>query len=146
VDLPLECCPCAFPKFTILQQCIGLDGASPTHLLPMLSSLSLLHMCGLGLCPFRGLVCDLLLRSRRGSSWNATHCQKSILIYNCDMHCLENTGLIWCLSYLGVWCKGFSALSCRAPEGHDQTPELFRAYLIFSPNFGLQWPRRFFHL
>jgi len=30
--------------------------------LPILSCLSLLCMCGLGLCPFNWLVCDLLLR------------------------------------------------------------------------------------
>jgi len=37
---------------------------APTHLLRMLSCLSLLCMCGLSLCPFSGLVWDLLLRSR----------------------------------------------------------------------------------
>jgi len=37
---------------------------APTHLLPMLSCLSLLYMCGPGLCPFSGLVCDLLLRNQ----------------------------------------------------------------------------------
>jgi len=47
--------------------------------LPVLSCLSprLLCMCGLGLYPCSGLVCDLLLRSRRGLSPSA-HCQEDI--------------------------------------------------------------------
>jgi len=52
-------------------------GRTPTHLLWMLSCLFLLCMCAVGFCPFSRLVCDLLLRSRRGLSPKA-HCQKSI--------------------------------------------------------------------
>jgi len=64
MDLPLEWC---LPKFTILQ---WLDG-SPRSVF----RLSLLYMCGLGLCPFSGLVCDLLSRSLRGLSPKA-HCRR----------------------------------------------------------------------
>ena len=46
-------------------------------LLFMLSGLTFLCMCGLGLCPFSGLYYDLLLRSRRGLRLKA-HRQKSI--------------------------------------------------------------------
>ena len=69
--------------------------------LPMLSCLSLLCMCGLGLYPFSGLVCNLLLWSRWGLS-PKVHCQKSISFQSCvrvrcfilcDGHCLEDTGV-----------------------------------------------------
>jgi len=65
--------------------------------LPMLSCLSLLYMCDLGLCPFSGLVCDLLLRGVRGLSPKCalpeeyldhncqksfSHCQQSISMAN----------------------------------------------------------------
>jgi len=83
-DLPIECCcTCAFPKYTKLQQCIGLDGTwrngAPIHLLPILFFLSALYMCGLNLCPFSWLVCDLLLRSGWGLSSDCTW-QKSISV------------------------------------------------------------------
>ena len=64
----------------------------------MLSCLSLLCMCGLGLYPFSGLVYDLLLRSRRGLSPKA-HSQKSISFHTHDGHCFEDTKVAWCLSY-----------------------------------------------
>ena len=48
-------------------------------------------MWGLGLCPFSGLVCDLLLRSRRGLSPKA-HYQESISFHMCESHCLDHTG------------------------------------------------------
>jgi len=67
--------------------------------LPMLRQcLSLLHMCGLGLCPFSssGLVCDLVpsLRGGRGLSPDCT-----CLDHNLDERCLENAGAVWCLAY-----------------------------------------------
>ena len=55
-------------------------------------------MCGLGLCPFTGLVCDLLLRSRRGLSLE-THCRGTISFHIRDRQCLEDTKVTWCLSY-----------------------------------------------
>jgi len=60
--------------------------------------LSVLHTCGIGLCPLSGLVYDLLIRGGRGLCPNA-HCQKSISFQNCDVHCLENTWIVWRLSY-----------------------------------------------
>jgi len=51
---------------------------------PMLSCLSLLHMCGVGLCPFNGLFFHLLLKCGRGLSPNL-HCQKSISFHNHDV-------------------------------------------------------------
>ena len=38
-----------------------------THVLPMLSRLSHLCMCGPGLCPSSGVICDLLLRVVEGA-------------------------------------------------------------------------------
>ena len=57
----------------------------------MLSWLSLLYMCGLGLCPFRRLVCDLLLRGGRGLSPDCA-LPEEYLGHNLDEHCLEQTG------------------------------------------------------
>ena len=37
-------------------------------------------------------------RGRRGLSLKA-HCQKSISFHNCGVHCFEDTGVTWCLSY-----------------------------------------------
>ena len=65
---------------------------------------SLVYMCGLGRCPSSGLVCNLLPRGRRGLRLKV-HCQRSIsfhnhdMLHNHDMHCLEDTGALWCLSY-----------------------------------------------
>jgi len=67
----------------------------------MLSCLSLLCMCGLGLYPFSGLVYDLLLRSRRGLSPKA-HSQKSISFHTHDGHCLMESGG----SFLYASCGG----------------------------------------
>jgi len=79
----------------------------------------LTYICGLGLCLFNGLVCDLLLRGSLGLSMKA-HRQKSILFRNCDVHCLEDTEVIWCLSCPGARRrKGFSP-ELRSPYGHDQ--------------------------
>jgi len=85
-----------FPDWTSTS---GYPGApAPAHLyhvscLSLLSWLSLICLSHLGrLCPFIGLVYVLLLRSRRGLSPKA-HCQKSISFYNCDVHCLEDTGV-----------------------------------------------------
>ena len=61
-----------------------MGSAAQNHLLPMMSSLSLLCMCNLGPCPFSGLVCDLLLTSRRGLSLKA-HWQKSISSHTCNL-------------------------------------------------------------
>ena len=55
-------------------------------------------MCGLGLCLLSWLVCDLLLRSRRGLG-KKSHCQVSISFHNCDGHCMEDTEVARCLSY-----------------------------------------------
>ena len=55
-------------------------------------------MFGLGFYPFSGLVCDLLLRSRRVVSPKA-NCQKSNSFHKRDVQCLEDTGVSWCLSY-----------------------------------------------
>jgi len=77
-------------------------------------------MCGIGLCHFSGLVCDLLLMSRRGLNPKA-HCQKSISSHTRDGHCLEDTGVTWCLSY--PWARrrrGFSSELSRETR-HDQT-------------------------
>jgi len=59
---------------------------------------SLLYMCGIGLCPFSGLVYDLLLRGRRGLSPDCVLPQE-YLIHNLDVHCLENNRAFWCLTY-----------------------------------------------
>ena len=66
--------------------------------LSLLSSLSLWYMCGLGLYPFICFFFVLLLRFGRGLSPNV-HCQKRISFHSRDMHCLEDIGVVWCLSY-----------------------------------------------
>jgi len=48
------------------------------------------------------LVCDLLPR-RLFHGLPKAHCQKSILVTIFKEHCLEDTRLIWCLSYPGAW-------------------------------------------
>jgi len=65
---------------------------------PMMSCLYCLCMCGLGLCPFSGLVRDLLLRRHEGLSLKVHH-QKSISSHMCDGHYLEDTRVTWCHSY-----------------------------------------------
>ena len=64
-----------------------------THLLPMLSCLSLAHICSLGLCPFSGLVCDLLPRRFFDGSP-----KEEYLSHNLDQRCLEDTRFTGCLS------------------------------------------------
>jgi len=59
--------------------------------LPILSCLSLLYMCGLGLCPFSGWVCDLLLRGGQGLSPECAS-PEEYLSHNFDVHCLQDTG------------------------------------------------------
>ena len=66
----------------------------PSLLLAYTAFLSCLCPCGLGICPFSELVCDLLQRQLFHG------CQRRIvkeyLSHNLDEHCLEDT---WCLSY-----------------------------------------------
>jgi len=68
---------------------------APTHLLPCFqfahAALLVPFMCGLGLCPFSGLVCDLLLRGGRGRSPECAW-PEEYLGHNLDEHCLEDTG------------------------------------------------------
>ena len=60
------------------------QGAAPLPTsLPILSYMSLPCRCGLGLCPFSGLVYDVLLRSHRGLRAEAL-CQKSISFHTRD--------------------------------------------------------------
>jgi len=47
----------------------------------MLSGLTFLCMCGLGLCPFSGLYYDLLLRSRKGLRLKAIYICIYIYVY-----------------------------------------------------------------
>ena len=61
--------------------------------LPILSCLSFLHMCGLGLCPFSGLVCNLPLRGGLGLSPECT-LPEEYLGHNLGEHCLEDTGAV----------------------------------------------------
>jgi len=89
VDLPLVCCRShALPKLnthvcllhsapaTGRRYLTHSPGASPLptsrhdSCLSMLSCLSRLYICGLGLCPFSELDCDLLLRGSRELSPN----------------------------------------------------------------------------
>ena len=55
---------------------------------------------GLGLCFFSVLVCDLLPRRLfHGFAKGALPDSEEYLSHNFDEHCLEDTSLIWCLSY-----------------------------------------------
>jgi len=70
----------------------------------MLSCLSLLHMCGLGLCPFSRLVYDpsLLLRGGRGGlSPECALPQEHLVSHSCRA-LLGGHGAVWCLTYLPV--------------------------------------------
>ena len=62
--------------------------ASALSKLPMLSHWSLLCMCGLGLCPFRGLVCDLLSGSRYMRAPPEGTLPNSISSHMFSVHCL----------------------------------------------------------
>jgi len=107
---------CIYLPFSDWASIAGCQGAPPIstsyHIscLPLLSWLSSLWMCGLGLCPFSGLVCDLLLRNRRGLSPKA-HCQRIISSHNRDAHCLNDIGMTWCLPWGGTipWALRFLA-------------------------------------
>lgn len=56
-----------------------------------------LNTCGLGLCSFIGLVCELLPRRKFEGSPKAHHgIAKEYLSYNLDEQCLEDTRMIWC--------------------------------------------------
>jgi len=87
------------PVFDSITRC-----GAPTHLvpccmcLPMLSCSSLVYVCGLGVCPFSGLVCDLLLRCGRELSHECALPEES-LGHNLDEHCLEDTRVVWCSTY-----------------------------------------------
>jgi len=128
-------------NLSILQECIHLGGSprcgDPAHLLPMVSCLSFLYMCDLGLCPFSGLVCDLLLRGGRGLSLNE-HWQEGISFHNCDVHCLEDTGVVWCLSHLGArWRRGFSPELPRARKSRPNSGRvsIFSIFPTCGPRF-----------
>ena len=114
------------------------------HLLPMVSCLSLLYMCDLGLCPFSGLVCDLLLRGCRGLSMNE-HWQEGISFHNCDVHCLEDTGVVWCISRLGARRRrGFSP---ELPRTRGSRPNsgrisIFSIFPTCGPRFRDLWRNR----
>jgi len=56
--------------------------------------------CGLGLCPFSGLVYDLLLRDGGGVSPECA-LPEEYLGHNLDEHCLEDTGPIGALPTRG---------------------------------------------
>jgi len=60
---------------------------------------SLLCTCGLGLCAFSGLACDLLSSSLYVRALPDGALPKSISSHTCDVHCLEDTRVTWCLSY-----------------------------------------------
>jgi len=80
---------------------------APTHLLPWypLAHDVLLFLSAwsrtLGLCPFSGLVCDRLLWGGRGLSPQCTLTEE-YLGHDLDEHCLEVTGVVWCLAYPSV--------------------------------------------
>jgi len=84
---------------------------------------------GLGLCVFYALVCDLLPR-RLFHGFAKGALPEDYLSHNFEKHCLEDTRLIWCLSYPRIngapprarGGEGALAPSRRAPHGHDQTP------------------------
>jgi len=65
----------------------------------MMSCLFVLCTYGLGLCPFIGLVCDLLLRGGRGLSPECT-LPEECLGHDLSEPCVEDTGAVWCLTYL----------------------------------------------
>jgi len=76
---------CAYPPLAMLP------------CLPFLSFLSLLSMCGLDLCSFSGLVCNLPLRGGRGLSPDCA-LPKEHFSHNLNGHWLEDSGAIWCLT------------------------------------------------
>jgi len=63
----------------------------------MLSCLSLLNMYGLSLCPFSGLVCNLLLKDGRGLLPECALPER-YLGHNLEEHCFEDTGVVRCLT------------------------------------------------
>ena len=79
----------------------------PQHLLQYLYNLFclfLLYVRGVGLCPFSGLVSDLLLRLLRGwGIYSKAHCQKSISSHNLNELCLEDTGPVITVPSLPKW-------------------------------------------
>jgi len=57
-----------------------------------------------------------------GVSLNAAHCQKSITFHNRDVHCLEDTGVFWCLTYPGArQRRGFSPKLPRATRSRPNS-------------------------
>ena len=85
-----------------------LPSSSHVSCLPMLSWLFLVHRRDLGLCPFSGLVCNLLLWGGRGLSPECA-LPEEYLGHNLDEHCLKDTGVVWCRTYPGTqWRRGFS--------------------------------------
>ena len=67
LDLLIDCCCRVSINFYIYND-VSTSKVSQgaAHINTYIKRLSLLCICGQGLCPFSGLVCDLLLRSRRG--------------------------------------------------------------------------------
>ena len=61
-----------------------------------------------GLCPFSGLVCDLLLRVGRGLLPNFS-LPEEYVGHNLGEHCLENIRAVWCLTYPYIIVYSFLA-------------------------------------
>ena len=94
-----------------------------TYPLFILSCLPLLHICGLGLFPFSGLVCDLRLsRSRRGLSPKA-HCQR----VSCLIRVVGNTWrtLRW-LGAFPIQVCGHHSLGDMFIGGQGDSPWLWK--------------------
>jgi len=81
--------------------------------LPLLSCMSLLYICGLGLWSFKCLFCDLLPRGRQGLSPIETHCWKSISFH-------KRAAWRAPLGILGAfptWGGGHHSLGATFPKG-----------------------------
>ena len=107
--------------------------------LPMLSCSSLVYVCGLGFCPFSGLVCDLLLTCGRGLSPSWTLPEES-LGHNLSEHdeqCSEDTRVVWCGTYrsgglslsLSLYRSGGLSLSLSLSLYRSGGPPFDRALL-----------------
>ena len=108
------CIHIPFPPSASPVECSGtqpLPTSCHVSCLHLLSCFSLQYMCGLGLDLFRRLICDLLLRG----GWGLNHitpmriARRVSCFTSCDVHCLGDTGVVWCLSYRGARRqRGFS--------------------------------------